>query len=231
MSFFSQQAELGPNASEDLARQHRYHFLREVQAQVQAEGLVVALHQDDFLETVILNFCRGCQRRGLVSLKSHDDLLRPLLDYRKQDLIAYAQKEELKWLEDETNLSNQYFRNRIRQKILPRLTADTRQQLLHYCQQLSKSNQELDVFLERYLKHKSYRQQGRVFRRRWFNGLNHALACEIVSSWLFENKITTSQKQIIYIVVKLKTLAAGKKIIVGTHQSISLTKRSLRLDF
>ena len=230
LAFFSRQANLGANASEDLSRQHRYQFFREVQKEVGAEAIVVAHHQDDFLETVILNFCRGCHRRGLVSLQSRDRLLRPLLNYRKKDLIAYAQSQQLRWLEDESNLSDRYFRNRIRQKILPRLTEENRQKLLNHCQQLKTSNQELDAFLERYLKHKSYRQQGKVFSRRWFNGLNHLLACEVVSSWLFESQITTSQKQITYIVVKLKTLAAGKKIIVGTHHRINLTKRSLRLD-
>ena len=228
--FFSQKAELGATASEELARSRRYQFLNEVQKATAASAVICAHHQDDFLETVILNFYRGCGRRGLVSLQSRPDLLRPLLAYRKSELLAYAQKEELAWLEDETNLSQQYFRNRIRSSLMPKIDPRKRRELLNRCHELQKINQDLDRFLQRYLKYKSYRFLGKVFPRAWFNGLSHQVACEVVASWLFEAKIATSQKQIVYVVVKLKTLAAGKKITIGTKQTISLTKRSLRLE-
>ena len=229
LPFLSQRLELGAQASEELARQQRYASLYKLADQVEAAALICGHHQDDFLETVVLNFIRGCHRRGLVSLQSQARLLRPLLPFPKQTLLDYAQTQQLAWLEDASNHSLRYLRNRIRQRLMPRLTVADRQALLQHCQQLIKTNQALDAQLRRYLQYKSYRRQGQVFARPWFNSLDHLLASEIVSTWLFEAGLATSRKQINYIVVKLKTLSPGKIVVVNPQAQIELTKRSIRL--
>ena len=231
LKFVAGQGHLAAGASEAEARRLRYDFLEEAREQNAGAALVLGHHQDDFLETAIINFHRGSHRRGLVSLKSTAGRLRPLLDLSKQEIVAYARRQGLQWREDSSNADASYLRNYVRLKIMPRLDAGRRRRLLANCAALAEANDRLDAFLDEYLRRRSYRRQGRVFSRGWFNRLGETEAREVVASWLIQYRVSDySRKQIDYIVVKLKTLAAGKTIVVGTGKTIRLTKRCLRLE-
>lgn len=121
----SKREELGRNASESLARDRRYEFLRELSRQHNAK-IVTAHHLDDFVETVAINLQRGTGWRGLAVLDS--DISRPLIDMPKQQLIQYAQANGLTWREDSTNASDTYLRNRVRRKTSD-ISHDTKRQL------------------------------------------------------------------------------------------------------
>lgn len=112
---------LGKNASEEVAREARYAFLRQVCKKYKAT-LVTAHHEDDVLETMIINLLRGTSWRGMASLQSSDDILRPLLDRSKHDLLEYAKRHNLQWREDSTNQDENYLRNYIRLTLIPKLT-------------------------------------------------------------------------------------------------------------
>src|SRR5438132_889977 len=64
LTFIYDQGKLG-NASEATARRARYDFLHQVREASQARAIITAHHQDDLLETAILNILRGTGRRGL----------------------------------------------------------------------------------------------------------------------------------------------------------------------
>ncbi|MCY4088798.1 MAG: tRNA lysidine(34) synthetase TilS [Candidatus Saccharibacteria bacterium] len=231
LDFETTKLNLSKSSGQNQARVARYNFFHQIVDKYQAQALVTAHHQDDLIETMILNFIRGSRRRGLTSLKSTPFLLRPLLSMPKQALINYAQQHQLTWSEDPTNQNLKYLRNRIRHQILPKISSNQKIELLALHDKLLKINLDLDNFLNHYLESKSYRRQGRVFSRQWFNQLDHNQACEVVTSWLIKYKVpnyTTSQ--ILYIVVKLRTLSSGKTIIISDGQSIKFSKRSLRLE-
>ncbi len=121
---------LGPGVSEEAARSERYAWLRELQDQHQADAIITAHHQDDVLETMIINLVRGTGWRGLSSLRSHPTLLRPLLLLSKAEIIRYALEHAISWREDETNDDVRYLRNYIRQLLIPRLTPPQRRGLI-----------------------------------------------------------------------------------------------------
>ena len=110
----SKREELGSDASEALARARRYEFLREVANKYQAK-LVTAHHLNDVLESVVINMTRGTGWRGL-AVMGDSSIHRPLLHFTKQELIRYALENRLEWVEDETNQTHIYLRNRVRQK-------------------------------------------------------------------------------------------------------------------
>jgi len=124
--FETKREKLGPNASEEKARNRRYEFLRSVAKKHNAK-LVTAHHADDIVETVAINLLRGTGWRGLAVLDS--GIIRPLTDMSKSEIINYAQENKLEWHEDSTNASDAYLRNRIRHKTVE-LDDDTRRQLL-----------------------------------------------------------------------------------------------------
>ncbi len=231
LDFIGRRAELGEGTSEATAREARYGFLFQAKEEIVAESLITAHHLDDFLETVVLNFHRGCKRRGLVSLQSGEKILRPLLRISKEKIMDYAQENQLGWVEDATNRDFKHLRNYIRHEIMPKFTSEQRQKLISICDDLILANRNLEEFLSDYLRYKSYRRQGQVFGRDWFNCLSHTEACEIVVAWLTNNGIINyTRNQIDYIVVKLKTLKPGKTVVVSSESCIELTKRSLRLN-
>src|SRR6185436_20114617 len=64
LPFVHAKGNLGPKAGEALAREARYAFLRQVQADHDAKAIITAHHQDDMLKTAIMNLLRGTGRRG-----------------------------------------------------------------------------------------------------------------------------------------------------------------------
>ena len=144
LPFVFAEAKLGPNTSEATARHARYDFLRQAKQQHQAEAIVTAHHQDDVLETAILNLSRGTGRRGLTSLADLPELRRPLLHISKKQLVVYANKANLKWCEDSTNANQKYLRNYIRHTIVPLFSSAQRQQFLIYIEKLRVINNKLD---------------------------------------------------------------------------------------
>lgn len=121
------EGNLGEDASEEQARDTRYAFLRNV-AERHDAMVVTAHHQDDIIETIAINVSRGTGWRGLAVLDS-PDIHRPLLGITKRDIYKHALKNNLEWVEDGTNQSDRYLRNRIRKKSHT-LTPKHRRQLL-----------------------------------------------------------------------------------------------------
>lgn len=117
---------LGANASEDLARERRYAFLRSV-AKKHNGRIVTAHHGDDAVESIAINLHRGTGWRGVAVLDS--DILRPLLNLTKREILEYAQLHNLEWHEDSTNASDVYLRNRLR-KTTRTLPVGVKKQLL-----------------------------------------------------------------------------------------------------
>ena len=127
LPFYSQRKELGASAGEDTARKARYAFLRQIAAQHDA-AIVTAHHSDDVIETIAINISRGTGWRGVAVLGSLD-VGRPLLGMSKQEIYQYALHHRLEWVEDSTNRSPRYLRNRVR-TALAGLEDTAKQQLL-----------------------------------------------------------------------------------------------------
>lgn len=114
LPFEVRREELGVEASEELARDRRYAFLRSVAKKYDAT-IATAHHMNDIAETIAINLTRGTGWRGLAVLAS--GVYRPLLSMTKHEIIDYAEKKGLDWREDSTNASDAYLRNRLRRKL------------------------------------------------------------------------------------------------------------------
>lgn len=224
--FVYDEGHLGSGASEAKARAARYAFLRRVQQACEAQALITAHHQDDALETSILNMLRGTGRKGLTSLQSHIDLQRPLLKVPKNTLIDYAKKRELKWHEDSSNGDLSYLRNYVRQEILPRFNRTEKEKLVSIVTNLEVTNTLLDNTLAELL---ATQAQGKIDRQ-WFNQLPHVVSKEIMAAWLRENGIRDFDRSALErLVVASKTAAAGKTFPVTAAVKLNVNKDSLAL--
>jgi tRNA(Ile)-lysidine synthase len=120
-TFDLQDKSLGGSVQE-RAREARYRWLREVQqGRVQPEGpILTAHHQDDEVETILLNLLRF-KRTSLVEgiPPLHHNLYRPLLICSKAELLDYAKEKEIPFMEDGSNAANTYLRNKVRNQLIP----------------------------------------------------------------------------------------------------------------
>ena len=107
--------------SESEWRAMRWHFLRQVARR--DDAVVATAHtRDDQLETVIMRILRGSGARGLAGLLSDSPgIVRPLVHVSRTTLTSCAQQNGLEWLDDPTNESRRFFRNRVRHDLLPAL--------------------------------------------------------------------------------------------------------------
>lgn len=198
--------KLGPTASEAIARQARYNFLHDIRQQHNARAIITAHHQDDVLETLLINILRGTGRKGLSSLSSSQTVVRPLLNYGKHELIDYATNHRLKWREDSTNQDSRYLRNWLRQSVTPLLTPDQKRTLLAINHKMLDLNQQIDEILIPLVAKKS-------LNRHQFIMLPHDLSAEVVAQWLRQNGLSDfTRQQIDVVTVKLKTLQPGKVV-------------------
>ena len=103
---------------EGAARKHRYQAFKKHQKDV----LVLAQHEDDQLETLLLQLARGAGSKGLSCMPEYHNILkiwRPLLDVSKNLIHRYQQEHKLNFIEDSSNLDNKYDRNYLRNKVIP----------------------------------------------------------------------------------------------------------------
>ena len=98
----------------------RWRFLRDCAERFGAR-VATAHTEDDQVETVLMRTMRGSGARGLVGLLADTDVVRPFLALRRDAIAAYAARVGLRWVEDPSNTSREFFRNRVRHDLLPAL--------------------------------------------------------------------------------------------------------------
>jgi len=109
-------------ASEAAWREMRWRFLNDV-ARRRAAAVVTAHTRDDQIETVVMRVLRGASARGLAALYADGPIVRPLLSVGRRTLERYARRQGLSFVEDPSNSSPRYLRNRVRRDLLPALRA------------------------------------------------------------------------------------------------------------
>ena len=99
------------------ARELRYKWFDKLL--VNYDYVLTAHHLDDQLETFLINLSRGSGLIGLMGIPAiNDKKIRPLLSFSKDQILNYAIANKIKWREDSSNLSDDYLRNEIRNKVI-----------------------------------------------------------------------------------------------------------------
>lgn len=105
---------------ETCARRLRYEFLEAVSREIGANYIALAHHMDDQAETVLMHLLRGAGPEGITGMReAAGDLLRPLLGFRKHELVSYLESIGEAHMEDSTNAHADTPRNALRLNVLP----------------------------------------------------------------------------------------------------------------
>lgn len=107
---------------EEAARKLRYEFLEKTAAALGANRVATAHNADDNAETVLMNLCRGSGARGLSGIPPVRGMfIRPLIETARSEIDEYLSQNGVPHVEDSTNGTDDYTRNRLRHRVMPEL--------------------------------------------------------------------------------------------------------------
>ena len=106
-------------STEMWARKLRYEFF-EAEAEKYGAKIATAHSLSDRCETVIFNLCRGTSLKGMCGIPAvRGNIIRPLINCTRTDIETYCTDNNIEYVTDKTNFSEEYSRNKIRLKVVP----------------------------------------------------------------------------------------------------------------
>jgi tRNA(Ile)-lysidine synthase len=104
------------------ARQLRYEWFNKIALENNCQFIATAHHQNDVAETMLINITRGTGISGLHGiLPKNNNIIRPLLFTNKAEITKYANENNIEFREDSSNKKDDYWRNKIRHLVIPKL--------------------------------------------------------------------------------------------------------------
>ena len=141
---------LGENNLEKKCRDIRYNFFIDIVKQKGFNALLVAHQEDDLIETYLMQK----QRKNLVnyfgikeiSYFSDVEIIRPLLKYRKGELMMYCKMFNVPYAIDKTNLEDHFLRNQLRHQVVEKMSNEERSAVL---KEIEEENEKLAEILNK----------------------------------------------------------------------------------
>ncbi len=142
---------------EEAGRILRYDFLERSARKAGATKIATGHSMTDQAETFLMRILRGTGLTGLrgiapVSLAAGRPLVRPLIEIKRDQILAFLQKKGIPFREDETNLDRRYLRNRIRHELLPLLEASYQPRAVERLSRLSALLREEEELLDEFVR-------------------------------------------------------------------------------
>jgi tRNA(Ile)-lysidine synthase len=122
LRFAARSVRVRPGNVQAQARRARYAALRAAAAEAGAAHIATGHTRADQAETVVLRLLRGAGARGLAGIPPRRGaLVRPLIDRSREEVLAYLAARGLPALEDPSNATGRFLRNRVRAEVMPAL--------------------------------------------------------------------------------------------------------------
>lgn len=122
LEVFNAKKESQKKPTENFLRDVRYDFFEKIRKKNNFDLIAVAHNRDDQAETILMRLIRGSGLLGLSGIKpKNNQIIRPLLDVSRMEIISYLKEKKLVYRIDKTNNENKFFRNKFRNKIIPLL--------------------------------------------------------------------------------------------------------------
>ncbi len=134
---------------QEKSRQWRLRISENLRREIGGQRIATAHHADDQAETFLHKLLRGCHLSNLRGMAWQNGFsIRPLLNCEKSELQQYLQNKSQQWMEDPSNQSLQYLRNRIRLELLPLMNELARGDLPRRLHDLSEQSEQLQQWID-----------------------------------------------------------------------------------
>ncbi len=168
---------------EELAREKRYMFFSAICEIYNTKKLMTAHHLDDKIETFFFNLARWSKLTGLVNMtESHWNVLRPLLNLEKTQILKYLDENNLEYRIDKTNFDNDITRNLFRNEIIPKfykVNSQFKNNIKNTLDYFEELKNHIDKEVNNFLWNKDY------FEIENFNNLSSFIQNEIIRQIFF----------------------------------------------
>ena len=119
---------------EEKCREIRYEFFHQIYSEGKYDALLIAHHQDDLIETYLLQKQRNILPRHYGLVESTNlygmHVIRPLLGYKKSDLFEFCKENNVPYALDYTNFLDIYARNKIRHEVVEKMSDEDRKKII-----------------------------------------------------------------------------------------------------
>ena len=197
---------------ESKCRDIRYSFFQEVYEEYAFDALLVAHHLDDLIETYLIQKNRKSKvsyyglsgQRMIFGM----NVIRPLLNFSKQELLDYCESNNVPFMIDKTNLEPIYLRNKIRLEIIQKMNKEDKELMLKEIDKNNENNQNLRDFLTN-LDLNSVKDMSNLDKETFAYAINESLN---KSGLVNDMKVSISQRFANEILKALKSNKANIKI-------------------
>lgn len=181
---------------EETARNARYNYFEEISKKCSCK-IATAHTISDSMETTIFNLSRGSGLKGLCGISaSRDYIIRPLIYCTRKDVEDYCAQNNLKFVIDSTNCSDDYSRNKIRHKVIPilyRLNQSLDKAFLHFYNQGEEDEDFLETITDNAIKNMSV---GTCFSRNEYLKQHKSIKFRVLAKILSDEKIEVSYNRL-----------------------------------
>ncbi|MGL4910604.1 MAG: tRNA lysidine(34) synthetase TilS, partial [Cetobacterium sp.] len=106
---------------EEAGREIRYNFFSEILKKTSSNKIAIAHNLDDQIENFLFRLIRGTSLEGLEGIQNRDNIIRPINETYKSDILKYLDENKILYRIDETNFENEFTRNSIRLDLIPNI--------------------------------------------------------------------------------------------------------------
>lgn len=211
---------------EEAGRKLRYLFFEEIKEKYKADKVAIAHNENDVAETIFLNIFRGTGLDGLESIPLRRDFyIRPILCFEKSEILDFLKENNIRYVDDSTNFTNDYKRNMIRNEIIPFIKKNFNENIVSSMSRLAYIAKENNIYLEDIIndKYKAIVTANSIDRE-GFNELIHYEKTLVLRKFLRENLnyLNNISKDNIEDMINLISLDSGKKYdIDGKHYLVN----------
>ena len=211
---------------EEAGRKLRYLFFEEIKEKYKADKVAIAHNENDVAETIFLNIFRGTGLDGLESIPLRRDFyIRPILCFEKSEILDFLKENNIRYVDDSTNFTNDYKRNMIRNEVIPFIKKNFNENIVSSMSRLASIAKENNLYLEDIINDKYIDiVKDNTIDRDGFNNLNHYEKTLVLRKFLRENLnyLNNISKDNIEDMINLISLDSGKKYdIDGKHYLVN----------
>ena len=133
---------------EETGRTVRYDFFEEVSQKTNANKIAIAHNKNDNAETIIMNLLRGSGVSGLKGIEpKRGKFIRPIVEASREEIEQYCEEQKLNPRIDESNLENEYTRNKIRNICIPYIKQEFNPNIINTLERLATTVREEEKYM------------------------------------------------------------------------------------
>ncbi len=182
---YTVQKTKGSNFHHD-SRLQRYDFFKAIAQKYNSTKIAVAHHLDDQVETVLMRIVRGSSFAGYSGIKEirydrNVQIIRPLMDFKKKEIIEYSAKFDIPFFEDKSNKEDVYTRNRFRNNIIPMLKKENPNldsKIIQLAEYIDSADEILEEYKDKFVKEYTMYNNASLEA---FNNLNKAVKFKVIT--------------------------------------------------